>query len=174
MTQWSIPEVNRWSVAEAADRLGHVYEHSPWVVTGAWRSRPFANLEDLHRKLRDQVRLADLQEQLALIRAHPDLVGRAALAGSLTPASTSEQQAAGLAAGDLTAAERAQFADLNGRYQQKFGFPFVICARENRKQAILDGFATRLGHDRVVEIGAALKEIHRIAWYRLTDLVRDA
>lgn len=173
MAHWSIDEINGWSVAEAADHLGHLYEHSPWVVTGAWRFRPFTDLESLHRRLRDRVRLADLQEQLGLIRAHPDLVGKAALSGSLTPASTAEQRVAGLAAADLTSEEMAQFADLNARYQRKFGFPFVICARENKKQAILDGFATRLQHDSVVEIGAALQEIHRIAWYRLTDLVGE-
>ena len=173
MVRWTIGDINGWSVAEATDHLGHLYEHSPWIVAGAWAHRPFANLDALHRHLRDQVRMADLQQQLELIRAHPDLVGRAALSGSLTAASTAEQRAAGLSADDLTDEEKATFARFNAEYQGKFGFPFVICARENRKEAILAGFAERLEHDRIVEIATALREIHRIAWYRLTDLVTD-
>jgi OHCU decarboxylase len=173
MAKWSIANINDLPVGEAVSRLGHLYEHSPWVVERAWSHRPFASVEHLHQALRDQVRMADLQEQLALIRAHPDLVGQAALRGSLTAASTAEQQAAGLGANDLSDEEKSRFASLNAAYQARFGFPFVICARENKKQAILDGFDQRLGNDSVVEIASALREIHRIAWYRLTDLVED-
>jgi len=117
------------------------------------------------------VREAPIARQEALIRAHPDLVGQAALAGTLTRASTGEQAAAGLDAGALTEDEIAAFARNNAAYRERFGFPFVICARENRKESILAGFAARLGNTREREIRQALREIGKIAWYRLADVV---
>jgi OHCU decarboxylase len=169
---YTIGDVNGWSETEAVDRLGHLYEHSPWIVEVALVQRPFRDVEDMHAALAEIVLAADRERQLALIRAHPDLVGRAALRGSLTAASTAEQRAAGLAADDLTDEEKRQFTEFNRQYAERFGFPFVICARENRKQAILAGFAERIGHDSETEIATALHEINRIAWYRLTDIVR--
>jgi OHCU decarboxylase len=108
-------------------------------------------------------------EQVALIRAHPDLVGRAALAGTLSSASTAEQAAAGL--DRLTPDEIADFTRLNAEYQARFGFPFVICARENKKESILAGFSARLTNSREREIQAALAEIAKIGWLRLLDSV---
>ncbi len=113
---------------------------------------------------------APLEQQVALIQAHPDLVGRAALAGTLTPASTNEQASAGL--DRLSAEEIAAFARYNQAYRERFGFPFVICARENKKESILVGFATRLQHSRDQEIGIALGEIAKICWLRLQDTIR--
>ena len=109
--------------------------------------------------------------QLALIRAHPDLAGRVALAGELTDASAAEQAAAGLTA--LSAEELARFTGYNAAYKERFGFPFVICARENRKEAILAAFPLRLRNTRDQEIATALGEIAKIARLRLLDAVSE-
>jgi 2-oxo-4-hydroxy-4-carboxy-5-ureidoimidazoline decarboxylase len=119
----------------------------------------------LHEKLCGVVAASTLQEQLALITAHPDLVGRMAL----TNESASEQAAAGLTA--LTPQEIDQFQRYNAAYREKFGFPFVICARQNRKDAILAAFPVRLANTRQQEIAAALGEIYKIARLRLADAV---
>jgi OHCU decarboxylase len=110
-----------------------------------------------------------MDEQLSLIMAHPDLVGHAT-AVTLTPDSQQEQTAAGL--GNLTPREIAEFQRLNAEYRERFGFPFIICARENRKAAILAAFPVRLTHSRDTEVSAALAEIDKIAWLRLLDRVR--
>ncbi len=109
-----------------------------------------------------------------MIRAHPDLVGAAALAGTLTRESTGEQAAAGLDPGSLTPEEIAEFAERNAAYKERFGFPFVICARENRKASILAGLRTRIDHSAEQERQTAINEIGKIAWYRLADLIIDA
>ena len=153
------------------DVIGPVFEHSPWIAAQTWACRPFTSREQLHAALCATVRAAGLEPQLALIRAHPDLVGRAALAGTLTAASTREQAAAGL--DQLSPAEVALFQQYNREYQAKFGFPFVICARLNRKAAILAGFERRLQHSREEEIAAALTEIDKIAGLRLADMVTE-
>jgi OHCU decarboxylase len=150
--------------------LGWVFEGSPWVAAGAWAARPFAGPPALHDALCAVMWAAPPAQQIALIQAHPDLVGRAALAGTLTPESTHEQAAAGL--DRLTPAEQATFAALNARYRDTFGFPFVICARENKKESILAGFAARLGHTRAEEIATALTEVAKIARLRLGDVVQ--
>jgi OHCU decarboxylase len=149
--------------------IGPVFEHSPWIAEATWPRRPFNSAAELHRALCGTVRDASEEKQLALIRAHPDLVGRAALAGTLTAASTSEQARAGL--DRLTPDEVAAFQRFNQAYREKFGFPFVICARLNKKEAILNGFRTRMNHSREEEINAALEEIFKIADFRLRDLV---
>jgi OHCU decarboxylase len=115
------------------------------------------------------VAAAPLEERLALIGAHPDLVGRAALAGTLTPASAGEQAAAGL--DRLDPEEIAMFAQLNAAYTQRFGFPFIVCVRENKKDAIIAGLRARVGNDRATEIATALGEIAKIARLRLLDAV---
>ncbi len=107
---------------------------------------------------------------MALIAAHPDLVGRAARNGTLTPSSREEQAAAGL--DRLGPAEIATFDELNAAYRERFGFPFVICVRENRKEAIVRGLRERVRNAREAEIGTAIGEIEKIARLRLLDLVR--
>ena len=125
----------------------------------------------MHEALCETVRQADEQLQVGLIQAHPDLVGRAALAGTLTPASNSEQASAGL--NKLTQHEIATFQKFNQEYRERFGFPFVICARLNKKEAILNAFPIRLRHSREEEIRAALEEIYKIAYLRLKDIVAE-
>ncbi|MBA2518074.1 MAG: 2-oxo-4-hydroxy-4-carboxy-5-ureidoimidazoline decarboxylase [Chloroflexia bacterium] len=169
----AIAEVNGLDRESFISRFGRVYEDSPWIAAAAWPERPFTNRDDLERKLASVVSAATADQQLALIRSHPDLVGRAALSGSLGPASTAEQAAAGLDHNALTGPELAAFADLNQRYWQRFDFPFVICARENQKAAILAGFQRRLDHDRDHELATALGEITKIAHHRLRDMIRD-
>ena len=165
----SVAQLNSLSRDEFVRIVGPVFEHSPWIAEAGSLTRPFASMEELHRALCQTVANAGEEKQLALIRAHPDLVGRAALAGTLTPDSTREQASAGL--GALTPEEIAAFQKSNAAYREKFGFPFVICARLNRKEAILNGFRGRLNNSREQEIKAALEEISNIAWLRLQDFV---
>jgi OHCU decarboxylase len=168
---YTLPEVNGWEQSAFTRTLGPVFEHSPWVAERTWPKRPFASLEALHRGLCETVMASTEEEKLALIRAHPDLVGRAALAGTLTASSAKEQASAGL--DKLTAQEIKLFGEFNQAYCDKFGFPFVICARLNKKAAILDGFRARLNHTRPEEIESALAEIAKIAYLRLEDIVRS-
>jgi OHCU decarboxylase len=153
------------------DLIGPVFEHSPWIAESIHEKRPFASRQDLHHALCAVVEAASDEQQLALIRAHPDLVGRAATDGMLTRESTGEQAAAGL--NQLSPEEIGLFQQQNAAYHSRFGFPFVICARLNKKAAILAGFKQRLQHSRGQEIKTALEEIFRIADFRLRDLILD-
>ncbi len=150
---------------------GPLFEASPWIAASAAHDRPFESLKAMHHAFCEVVRNAGVERQLALIRAHPDLAGRLALAGGLTSASSSEQSSAGL--DRLTPEEIAQFQRMNSAYRQRFGFPFVICARLNHKAAILESFGERLGHSPAEEIATALGEIEKIAWLRIVDLAGD-
>lgn len=165
----TLAQLNSLSRDEFVRIVGPVFEHSSWIAEAAWPKRPFASVEELHRELGAVVLAAREEKQLALIRAHPDLVGRAALTGTLTPESTREQASAGL--GALTPEEIAAFQKPNAAYREKFGFPFVICARLNKKQAILNGFKIRLNNSREQETKTAQEEICKIAWLRLQDIV---
>ena len=166
----TLPQLNSLSRDEFIRIVGPVFEHSPWIAEATWARRPFASVEALHVALCETVRSAGEEKQLALIRAHPDLVGKLALAGQLTKESTSEQATAGL--DKLSPNEVELFQTNNAAYQAKFGFPFVICARLNRKEAILNGFKMRLHHSRQQEIKTALEEIFKIAELRLRDLIQ--
>lgn len=165
----AVSDLNIMDQAAFVAALEGIFEGPPWIVRAAWQYRPFADREDLHRSLCAVMQNAAVDQQIALIRAHPDLVGRAALAGTLTPASTSEQAAAGL--DRLTPEEIATFQQQNARYHERFGFPFVICARENKKAGILAGFNSRLDNTHEQEIATALQEIAKIARLRLNDTV---
>lgn len=145
--------------------VGPVFERSPWIAERASACRPFASPESLHATMCDVVSRATADEQLGLIRAHPDLVGRAVL----TAESRGEQAAAGLLG--LSREEAAVFERCNREYRERFGFPFVICARLNKKEAILASFPVRLQHSAQQERAAALAEIYKIAWLRLIDLL---
>lgn len=158
---------------ELVERLGFLFEGSPWIVRDTWTSRPWNSVRDLHAALLATLAAASKEQHVALIQAHPDLVGRAALAGTLTRESTAEQRAAGLDPGALTAQEISAFQQLNAQYQARFGFPFVMCARDHHKDDILVELARRVGRARDQEITTALGEIGRIAWWRLQDVVKD-
>ncbi|MDB6020466.1 MAG: uraD [Pedosphaera sp.] len=169
MPSYTLTQLNSLSRAEFVRVVGPVFEHSPWIAEAAFAKQPFADLAQLHDALMNVVAYAGEEKQVQLIQAHPDLVGRAALAGTLTPESNREQASAGL--DRLSAEEIAAFQKCNQAYREKFGFPFVICARLNKKEAILMGFETRLKNTREQEIKAALDEIGKIARLRLQDLV---
>jgi OHCU decarboxylase len=166
----TLSQLNQLSQSEFVRVVGPVFEHSPWIAESAWLKKPFADVEMLHRDLCKIVRNAGEERQLALIQAHPDLVGRLALTGQLTRESTTEQASAGL--NQLRPDEVALFQQNNAAYKDKFGFPFIICARLNKKEAILDGFTVRLKNSREQEIQAALEEIFKIAELRLRDLTQ--
>ena len=150
---------------------GPLFEHSPWIAERTYTKRPFATVDALHAALVKTVADSKQDEQVGLIAAHPDLVGRLAKEGRLTQESTAEQRAAGLTG--LSADEVTAFDRNNAAYKDKFGFPFVICARENKKEAILAAFPTRLKNTRDQEIQTALAEIAKIARLRLLDTVSE-
>ena len=151
---------------EFVSLYGGVYEHSAWVAEAAWDSsgNP-VDTASLSEKLARCVDEAPHDVKLALIRAHPDLAGKAAIAGELTDESTDEQAAAGIA--QCTPEEFAQFQALNAAYKQKFGFPFVMAVRNSNRHDILEAFTTRLENDNETEFATAISEIHKIARLRL-------
>ena len=165
----SIEQLNQLTQAEFVATCGPWFEHSPWIAERTWAYRPFADHADLLRALLKTVETATDAEKLSLLLAHPDLVGKLAEAGELTSSSASEQRAAGLIG--LTLSEVELFNRYNLAYQQRFGFPFIICARENKKEAILAAFPRRLANLRAEELRTALSEVGKIAGWRLkTDL----
>lgn len=169
MRPLTIPEINFLSDGDFVRLFGGVFEHSPWVAEMTWAKRPFAGLEQLHDALCDTVKMSGQDKQLALLRAHPDLVGRLAQENQLTKESAREQASAGL--DRLAPDEVAQFQRNNAAYHERFGFPFIICARLNKKEAILNGFSRRLHHSREQEMQTALEEVYKIAELRLHDLI---
>ena len=161
-----LAELNALGREEFTRLLGPVFEHSPWVAARTCSQRPFQSREDLHAALCATVAKASDDEKLSLIRAHPDLIGDA----DLTEASRAEQARAGL--DHASPAEVTQFREWNRAYRERFGFPFVICARLNKKEAIARAFPLRLQNSREQEMETALDEIFKIAALRLRDLVR--
>ena len=165
----TLQEINSFDLDTFAERLGPLFEGPPWIVIEAWRDHPFVSIDHLYSALCAVMYKAPREQQIMLLQAHPDLVGRAALAGTLSSASTGEQAAAGL--DQLSPEEVATFTRYNQEYRNRFGFPFVICARENKKESILAGFEARLHNSREQEIETALDEVAKICWLRLRDLV---
>jgi allantoate deiminase/N-carbamoyl-L-amino-acid hydrolase len=165
----ALHELNGLPPVDFVAALGSVFEHSPWVPERVAGLRPFASGMDLHRAMCAAVMQADPGEQLALIRAHPELAGRAALGGGLTAASTSEQQGAGL--GNCTATQLATLQTLNADYGKQFGFPFILAVKGHTPDTVIAALAERVGHDADQERSVALREICRIAGFRLADLV---
>jgi len=161
----TLSHINALPEEEFVRVAGPVFEHSPWIAAAVAPQRPFSSVDGLHAAMCDAVRQAPQDDQLALIRAHPDLVGRVVL----TAESKGEQAAAGLT--DLSPEEVALFDRYNREYKTRFGFPFVICARLNKREAILQAFPVRLQHTPEAEISAALEEIYKIAGLRLADLI---
>jgi 2-oxo-4-hydroxy-4-carboxy-5-ureidoimidazoline decarboxylase len=145
--------------------VGWVFENSPWVAERAWSHRPFATLAALHSAMADAVAAASPAEQLALIRAHPDLGARA----RMSAASEGEQAGAGL--DRLTPAEFDRLHRLNAAYREKFGFPFIYAVKGAAKHDILAALETRLAAEPEAEHAAALAHIYRIAQFRLESLI---
>jgi 2-oxo-4-hydroxy-4-carboxy-5-ureidoimidazoline decarboxylase len=172
VTTVSLKELNAADAAGLVAVLGDIYEHAPWVAQAVVGERPFATLAALHAAMAAAVRAAPRDRRLELIRAHPDLAGKAARAGSLTAESKAEQASAGL--DRLSEAEFAQFHRLNDAYREKFAIPFIICVRRHGKESILRQFERRLGNAPAAETETALAEIVRIAALRLDQRVEAA
>ncbi|MDR5811605.1 2-oxo-4-hydroxy-4-carboxy-5-ureidoimidazoline decarboxylase [Caballeronia sp. LZ019] len=149
--------------------LAGIFEHSPWVAEIAAQKRPFASIDALHAAMSQAVEQAGGERQLALINAHPELAGKAAVRGELTAESTREQSGAGL---DLcTQEEFDKLQSLNAAYRQKFGFPFILAVRGYDRHGIIANFEERVNHDRDEELRTSLDQIYRIARFRLNDLI---
>jgi OHCU decarboxylase len=167
-----LARINALDQAEFVSAFGALFEHSPWVAGAAWRRRPFASVADLHGAFEAAMREASWEQQLALIRGHPELAGREATERELSEASSREQASAGL---DRLAAEELEaLRRLNRDYRKRFGFPLVVCVREHTKESILAWGRVRLEHSREQEIENALTEVAKIAHLRLHDLVEEA
>lgn len=151
-------------------RFGGVFEHSPWVAERAWQQRPFASLDELHRAMLDAVHAASRDEQLSLIRAHPELAGAEAVEGKLTAASTGEQGRLGF--NRLSKHEFEQMSDLNRRYHAKFGFPCIVALKLHAdRQSVMAEMARRLKNPPEEEIRNALGQIGHIARGRLEKML---
>jgi 2-oxo-4-hydroxy-4-carboxy-5-ureidoimidazoline decarboxylase len=145
--------------------VGWTFEHSPWVTERAWRHRPFANLDDLHQAMVEEVEAATPDERLALLRAHPNLGTRARIRDS----SASEQAGAGL--DRLTPEEFDRLQELNTDYRDKFGFPFLLAVKGSTKHEVLRALAKRLHGAPEQEYQEALRQVYRIAHFRLEDSI---
>ncbi len=167
MTQpYRLSQINRFSQSEFVEALGAVFEGTPAIAAQAWQQRPFASIEDLHQAMVQSMAQLSDQEALGLMCAHPDLGSRLHMA----PASVQEQARAGL--DQLTPQEYQQFLQLNQSYRQRFGFPFIMAIKGQSKQAIQAAFHRRLGHSPAQEKEQALREVAKIARFRLTALVQ--
>ena len=159
----TIADLNSLERAEFTSAIGWVFEHSSWVAERAWRMRPFADIQALHRAMVDQVERSLPEEQLALLRAHPDLGTQA----RVSEASSAEQTGAGL--DQLTPAEFERLRRLNEDYRGKFGFPFLFAVKGSTKHDILDALERRARSSREEEYLVALDQVYRIARFRLED-----
>ena len=166
----SSEELPRLDRGRFVELFGGVFEHAPWVAEQAFAAGPFRNTETLHGAMVEAMRRAPRAQQLALIRAHPDLVGRAAIAGELTAASTAEQASAGL--DQCTPAEFGRFCELNQTYKEKFGFPFILAVKGRSRAEVLAIFEQRVRNPLETEFQEALHQIEDITRLRLADLIQ--
>ncbi|MEY2496757.1 MAG: 2-oxo-4-hydroxy-4-carboxy-5-ureidoimidazoline decarboxylase [Verrucomicrobiota bacterium] len=160
-----LAELNALEREEFTRLLGPIFEHSPWVAARTCSQRPFGSREDVRVALCATVAKASDEEKLSLIRAHPDLIGD----DEVTAASRAEQASAGL--DHASPEEVTQFREYNRQYRERFGFPFVICARLHKKETIARAFPVRLKNTREQEMQTALEEIYKIAGLRLRDII---
>ncbi len=163
----TLNELNAGDRGRFVEALGWVFEHSPWVAERAWSRRPFATRDDLHRAMVHEVQLAHLDEQRALLCAHPDLGTKA----RMSDASVGEQASAGLDC--LTPADYHRLKTLTAEYHERFGFPFLLAVKGKATQDIFDALTARLRHSADVEWQEALAQVARIAAFRLHDVVES-
>jgi 2-oxo-4-hydroxy-4-carboxy-5-ureidoimidazoline decarboxylase len=164
-----IAAVNALDRAEFLRLFGGVFEHSSWVAVRAWSARPYASLDHLHAVMVAAVRDATRDEQLALLRAHPELAGKEAGDGTMTRDSAAEQRGAGLV--NLDPAETQRISRLNAEYRIKFGHPFIIAVREHTKAGIFAEFERRLRNDPETEVNTCLEQVFTITRLRLERLI---
>jgi allantoate deiminase/N-carbamoyl-L-amino-acid hydrolase len=167
----ALERLNAISAQDFIAALASIFEHSPWVPERVAALRPFASGIALHKAMSAAVLQAEEALQLALIRAHPELAGRAARRGDVTSASTTEQKGAGLQS--LTQSQLTRLTSLNAEYAGRFGFPFVLAVKGHTPDSVIATLAERVSHDAHEERGVALREICRIAYFRLADLVQE-
>jgi 2-oxo-4-hydroxy-4-carboxy-5-ureidoimidazoline decarboxylase len=168
----TLAQINAMSEAEFVRTLGGIFEHSPWVAQRAFVDRPFASVDVLHAAMVAVVDRATETQKLALLRAHPELAGKAAIRGDLTADSSREQSGAGLA--QCSPEELARLAELNARYHARFGFPFILAVRGYDRAGIIAEFARRVTRDRATELAECLAQVARIARVRLEGLMTSA
>lgn len=165
-------EVNALNYEDFIQRFGSVLEHGTLAAASVWSSRPFPDAFALHGAFKAFLSSSlSAQAREGVVRCYPDLAGRLTEEQRLTGESLREHKAAGLL--ELTDEEKAELGVLNSHYKEKFSFPFVICARENKKQAIMSGMRTRLQNSRSEELENALTEISKIAKHRIDELVTE-
>lgn len=164
--QYSLSELNQMSQEEFTNALGEIWEDTPEIVKQAWRDRPFADVDALYRAMVSVVDGMSESEQLALIKAHPDLGSKAKMA----EASVQEQAGAGL--DRLSGEEYQRFQSLNRAYKDKFDFPFIIAVKNHNKKSILQAFERRLNNSVATEKQQALTEISKIARFRLQAMIK--
>jgi beta-ureidopropionase / N-carbamoyl-L-amino-acid hydrolase len=167
----ALERLNSISAPDFVAALGSIFEHSPWVPERVAALRPFASVIALHKAMSAAVLEAEEAVQLALIRAHPELAGSAALRGDVTSASTSEQKGAGLSA--LTQSQLTRLSSLNAQYAIHLGFPFILAVKGHTPDSVIAALAERVSHDAQQERCVALREICRIGYFRLADLVQE-
>jgi 2-oxo-4-hydroxy-4-carboxy-5-ureidoimidazoline decarboxylase len=163
----TIDQVNELSREQFIGLLGTIFEQSPWVAAAVWKDRPFASREALHTAMVNVVRESRVDTIIELVRAHPDLGTRLAVAAY----SAKEQKGAGL--DRLTAEEYERFCALNQTYVEKFGFPFILAVRGKTKEDILAAMEARIGNPASEETAQALLEIEKISDFRLKDLITE-
>jgi 2-oxo-4-hydroxy-4-carboxy-5-ureidoimidazoline decarboxylase len=165
----ALSDLNHLQDAAFVEALGEVFELAPWVAEAAFAKRPFASVTALHEAMFGVVRAAPPADQLAFLRNHPDLAGKAARVGALTEDSKREQAGVGL--DSLSEADFARFHLLNDAYKAKFGFPFIVCVRRHTRDSILAQFERRLRHEPAAEFATAVQEVFFITRLRVASLV---
>ena len=165
----SLADLNRATQDEFVSRVGGIFEHSPWVAEMAWRARPFIDIADLHAKMAAAMRAAPHATQLALLRLHPELAGRAMTSNTLTADSTNEQTRSGLT--HCSPEELATLQKLNADYNKKFGWPFIAAVKYMDRAGIIKLFAERVENSAADEFEACLANIEKITRWRLDDQV---
>lgn len=166
---YTLEQLNHASADAFVAALSGIFEHSPWVAEAAAQQRPFASIDALHHTMSRAVETSGEAKQLALINAHPELAGKAAVRGELTAESTREQSGAGLNL--CTQEEFDKLLALNSAYREKFGFPFILAVRGYDRHGIIANFETRVNNSRADEMRASLDQIYRIARFRLDELI---
>ena len=169
--QVSLSQLNTIECDKFVHLLADIFEHSPWIPYRAWDYRPFESISDLHSKMRIVVKASTEEEQLGLLKAHPELAGKEAKSGVLTESSTNEQAHAGMNA--LSQDEMLEVSQMNAQYSEKFGFPFIIAVLDNTKADIFRKWKQRLTNSYETEMKACLEQVYLIAKLRLAALTGE-
>ena len=165
----SLAALNHATREDFVSRVGGIFEHSPWVAEQAWSARPFRDVADLHAKMAAAMRAAPHSTQLALLRLHPELAGRAMTSNNLTADSANEQTRSGLT--NCSPEDLANLQKLNAAYSKKFSWPFIAAVKYMDRAGIIQLFTERLENSAADEFEACLANIEKITRWRLDDQV---